>query len=60
MVGKMKFLIQTWSLVWPNLIASALWVPTTLFHISRSNRKSLHLYFGTKPGPDTKAGIEDD
>lgn len=54
----MKFLVHAWTLVWPNLLASALWVPTTLFHVSRSNRKSLHLYFGTRPGRDKR--IEDD
>lgn len=35
----MSWLSQTWSAVWPNLLASALWSPLMLIHITRSNRK---------------------
>ena len=48
----MKFLADWWDKIWPNLAASVLWVPMTLIHVSRSNRKSLRIYLGEKPGPD--------
>jgi len=42
-----------WVPVWPNLAAAAL----CAVHISRSNRKTLGLYLGDRPGPDNE---EDD
>lgn len=48
-----------WIAVWPNLAASVIWIPLTLIHVTRSNRKQLkifigerQLYWGDKPGPD--------
>lgn len=55
----MRFLIETWGKVWPNIVASALWVPFTLVHISRSNRKTIRLYLGKGPGPDNKENPDD-
>lgn len=52
MVGFLNFLNRAWTAVWPNLLASVLWIPATLIHVTRSNRKSLRVYFGDKPGPD--------
>jgi len=37
----MSWLSQTWVAVWPNLLASALWSPVALIHITRSNRKHM-------------------
>ena len=37
----MSWLSQTWSAVWPNLLASVLWSPVALVHITRSNRKHM-------------------
>ena len=53
MVG---FLIRTWNAVWPNLLASLLWAPVTLVHISKSNRKTLKVWLGDKPGDDSEEG----
>ncbi len=47
-------LLDLWAKVWPNLLASLLWVPATLIHVSRSNRKTLKFYLGDQPGPDSK------
>jgi hypothetical protein len=57
----MRLLADWWDKVWPNLVASILWVPATLIHVSRSNRKSLRIYLGDKPGPDVpKEGSTND
>lgn len=52
---------HVWSAVWPNLLASVIWVPVSLIHVTRSNRKQLkvfigerELYWGNKPGPDNE------
>lgn len=50
----MNFLLDTWDKVWPNILASFLWAPVTLVHITRSNRKTLKVHLGNQLGPDTK------
>jgi hypothetical protein len=54
-----RTLADWWSKIWPNLAASALWVPITMLHISRSNRKTLKFYVGDKPGPDDEGVTHD-
>ena len=48
----MNLLADWWGKIWPNLVASLLWVPATLIHITRSNRKHLKIYLGERPGKD--------
>ena len=37
----MSWLASFWTAVWPNLAASVLWLPVSLVHITRSNRKHM-------------------
>lgn len=60
MVGTVRLLAETWDKVWPNLLASLLWVPATFVHITRSNRKTLRVHLGNQPGPDTNAKERDE
>lgn len=43
-----------WKAVWPNLAASVIWVPVSLVHVTRSNKKHMKLYLGDEPGSDNK------
>lgn len=58
----MTWLSQTWSAVWPNLLASLLWVPVTMIHVTRSNRKhmgGIKVDFGIPDTPAELAGEGD-
>jgi len=56
----MRWIVHTWGMIWPNLVASLLWVPATFVHITRSNKKSLKLYLGKAPGDDNQGVGSDD
>ena len=51
--------MHTWAAVWPNLLASLLWVPATMVHVTRSNRKHLKIFLGREPGVDEKENTDD-
>jgi hypothetical protein len=35
-----------WNDVWPNIAASILWIPATMVHVTRSNKKHMRIVIG--------------
>lgn len=51
-----RYLFQDfWVPVWPNLAAAVIWIPVAMIHVTRSNRKSLRVYFGRDEEEDQSA-----